>query len=249
MEKIKSQSRVREVTSDGITSSITWFGTREEMQAMADTHFVGELAPEGRLRSYRVTQQNGDIWNCELRYEATNAGETSDAPSNEYGKKSAQLKGTMLSLPLETAKNYRTKWNHYLVAAPKITAIPPGYDTTQTTEIGERIAKQYRWIKSLGEMPAGWHVLRDPTKPGVEHREVATYSVTETARFRSARAAGRMVSKTLNKIGKPIEDFGNDTGNWKCDDASISWSGKYWKATLTWTLSGDAQGWDKEIFG
>lgn len=247
MAKIKSQSRVREATGDGISTTIVWFGTREEMQDLADSHPIGEFAAEGRLRSCRVLQEGGDVWNCELRYESDSAGESTDAPSAEYGKKSAQLKGSMLSLPLETAKNYRTKWNHYLVAVAGTDTIPGWYESATTAVLSSAVAEKYRWVKSLGEMPAKWHSLKEPTKPGVEQREVSTYTVTETARFRSAKAAGRMVAKTLNQIGKPVEDFGNDVGNWKCDDATVAWNGKYWLATLTWTLSGDAKGWDREL--
>ena len=78
-----------------------------------------------------------------------------------------------------------------------------------------------------------------------------TYSITETAKFRSARSAGRMVAGKLNQIGRPEEDFGMTPSgyNWKCDDATVSWNGKYWLATLTWTRSGNNKGWDTDFYG
>ena len=63
-----------------------------------------------------------------------------------------------------------------------------------------------------------------------------------------ASAAGKMVANTLNKIGKPDNDFNIKGGDWKCDDASVSYTGSYWLATLTWTLSGNDEGWDKDLY-
>ena len=88
-----------------------------------------------------------------------------------------------------------------------------------------------------------------PQKPGVQSWDIAAYTVTETAKFRTARAAGKMVAGVLNKIGAPEETFGLTGGNWKCDDAGVSYSSGDWLATLTWTKSGDEKGWDAEMYG
>ena len=90
--------------------------------------------------------------------------------------------------------------------------------------------------------------MKEPKKPGRNTYDLATYSVTETAKFTSPEAAGRMVANKLNRIGKPDEDFGITGGDWKCDDATVSYHDRAWFATLTWTRSGDADGWDKEIY-
>ena len=37
-------------------------------------------------------------------------------------------------------------------------------------------------------------------------------------------------------------------GNWKYDEASISFNGKYWVANSVFTRSGDEKGWDTEIY-
>ena len=60
-----------------------------------------------------------------------------------------------------------------------------------------------------------------------------------------------MVAGKLNQLGKPDEDFGlTPSGyNWKCDSAEISYNGKCWLATLTWTRSGNNKGWDPDIYG
>lgn len=251
MATVKYQGRVREGTTDGAMLSVTYFGTHEEMLELQNAHPVGEYTSDGRLKSSRVYQGNGPVWHCDFRYESDGLGDYSNAPDTAYGKKSAQLKGSMLSMPLETNKNYRANWNYYLAAAPGVSAVPPWWETATDCIVSDR--EKYIWIKTPGEVPADkkgrWGLLKEPTIPGVDNYDVAVYTVTESARFKSADAAGKMVANVLNKIGSPENDFGIKDGNWKCDDASVSWSGKYWLATLTWTKSGDDKGWNEKLYG
>lgn len=79
--------------------------------------------------------------------------------------------------------------------------------------------------------------------------DVATYQVTESAKFPSPARAGKMIAGRLNKISSPDQTFGIAGGNWKCDSASVSWNGKYWIATLSYTKSGDDKGWDADLYG
>ncbi len=252
MSIIKYQSRVRERTGDGTTVSLVYQGSHEEMHAMQAAHSINESSEDGRLKSIRIYQESPQIWNCELRYESDANGDYMNAPDTSYGKKSAQLKGSMLSMPLETHADYHTNWNYYLAAAPGVTAVPSWWAAATDTTVGDPDAQKYRWIKNPSECPADkkgiWRTIKDPVMPGVDSYEVATYSITESARFRTAKAAGSMVAGSLNRIGAPAETFGITDGNWKCDDASVSWSGKYWLATLTWTRSGNARGWDSKLY-
>ena len=109
--------------------------------------------------------------------------------------------------------------------------------------------ENYAWGRFPSDAPEGFKMLAGPTKSGIDSFDIAVYTVTETARFRTAAAAGAMVAAKLNKIGTPAQTFGNTSGNWKCDDAEVSWNGKYWLAKLTWTRSGDDDGWDAELYG
>ena len=249
---VKFQSRVTERTSDGITTTIVWNGSKEEMAATAAGTPVGACTDDGQLKSVRVYQESPRIWHCEQRFTLAADGELTEKPDNAYGKKSAQLKGSMLSMPLETHKKYQARWNYYLAGAPGVKAAPSWWETAKDTVLNHADSQKYAWIKTPGELPNGkegrWHILKDPVKPGYETYDVATYSVTETARFRSASAAGKMVANNLNRIGKPDNDFGIKRGDWKCDDAGVSWNGNDWLATLTWTLSGNEEGWDKELY-
>ncbi len=249
---VKFQSRVQESTTDGITTTIVWSGTVEEMLQKQNEVLINGYTDNGQLKSSRVTQVSPKIWNCEQKFLLAADGELSEPPDTSYGKKSAQLKGSMLSMPLETLKNYLACWNYYLAAAPGVSDVPKWWETAKDTVLGLKDSQSYVWIKTPGELPTGpkgrWRILKNPKKPGVETYDLATYSVTESARFRSASAAGKMVANTLNKIGRPSNDFNINGGDWKCDDASVSYTGSYWLATLTWTLSGNDEGWDKDLY-
>lgn len=252
MSTVKYQSRVKERTVEGTSASLVYQGSYEEMQGVMASHAINECGESGRLKSIRVYQESPQVWNCELRYDADANGDYSNAPDTSYGKKSAQLKGSMLSMPLETHESYQTNWNHYLAAAPGVTGVPSWWGKATDTSLGDSDAQKYRWVKTPSECPTDrkgmWRTVRDPLMPGVESYDIATYSITESARFRTARAAGSMVAGSLNRIGRPAETFGISGGNWKCDDASVSWTGKYWLATLTWTRSGDSQGWNSRLY-
>ena len=252
MAQVKYQSRSMEATTDGITTVFTYFGDIDELRMLQSGCRPGALSPEGRLRSSRLVQSEGDVWSLEMRFEADADGNYAVAPPTEYGKRSASLKGAMLSLQLEVHKDYRANWNYYLAAAPGVTAIPSWWATAKGTLLSSGDSQKYAWIKLLSELPVDkkgrWRSLAEPTQKGTESYDVAVYSVTETIRCRSQNDAGKMVANKLNRVGSPVNDFGITGGDWKCDDASVSWSGKYWLATLSWTRSGDDRGWNRNFY-
>ena len=186
------------------------------MLELASGTALGANTEHGQLKSVRVYQESPLIWHCEQKYTLAADGELTEKPDNAYGKKSAQLKGSMLSIPLEVHKNYRAKWNYYLAAAPGESSVPSWWNSAKDTVLNHSDSQKYAWIKTPGELPndkkGRWHILKDPVKPGYETYDVATYSVTETARFRSANAAGsifrrippgghRTVSPTTGQTG------------------------------------------------
>ena len=248
---IKYNSRRTERTDRGLSTTVCWAGSRSEIETFAAAERPGAAGEYGTLESVLVSQDAGGTWCCERRYLADQNGELPAVkPSTEYGKKSASLRGSMLSMPLESNPEYLTCWDHYLAAAPGVTAIPEWWETAKDPIIVEN--QKYAWIKSLGETPvtsgAKWKILKKPVKPGLSNYDLAVYSVTETARFRTPEAAGRMVAGNLNRIGSPEETFGITGGDWKCDDATVSYRDGAWFATLTWTRSGNDKGWDKDLY-
>lgn len=242
------------VTRDrnGTATTRVYHGNRAEMEALAAEHRIDEADESGWLKGIRVGPREGSVWECEFKYEAPDEWETIIVPSRDWGKKYCHLRGATLSRPLESHPGYRTRWNHCLFASPGTNALPGWYATAVDTVIPAADAKKYRWGKTDAEAPYGeddrWLLLAGPTKPGVEHYDLAVYTVIETARFRSAARAGKMVAGTLNRIGAPSNTFGISGHNWKCDDAEVSWRNNCWVAQLTWTCGGDSD-WDTDLYG
>ena len=104
MSSVKFQSRQTEQTSAATAYAITYQGTKNEMDALAAEHHVGEDGGEdygnARLTAINVCQFSPNIWECELRYEANADGVHVSAPERGYGVKLTTLHGTMLSRPL-----------------------------------------------------------------------------------------------------------------------------------------------------
>ena len=246
MLKIKHKGRILESSEQGITTQITMTGTFEECKAALDAADYGTKHTDyGYLKSVQMQQEEGPLWMIQYKYSTASAtGSTPPESDTGYGKKSAVLSTGLLSLPLKKIPHYLTKWDHYLFGHSGA-EIPVWYETaTDTTDTGTA----YKWGKNLSDRPDGMVELASPTKPGVTGVDYATYQITETAKFRTAKEAGAFVANKLNRISTPSEDFGIIGGNWKCDSATVSWRNKAWYATLTYTRSGDEQGWDIELY-
>ena len=117
---LKYQGRQRERNDNGYSTTLIWTGSQEECEDFAGQVTPGSPGEEGTLESVRIYQNGGNIWNVERRYTTDQDGNFTNKPNVVYGRKSAQLHGGMLSIPIEQHKNYLTNWNFYLAAAPGI---------------------------------------------------------------------------------------------------------------------------------
>ena len=253
MATVKHASRIREVSKNASRNSIVYTGSMEEMRQIQSSNGINSINAEiGRITSSRVYQEGGTIWCCELVAELSSDGTATTGPDTSYGKKSASLHGTMLSMPLETHPDYRANWNHFLAVAPGVTQAPSWWNSAEDTLLSEANAQKYCWCKDVSDAPETggkrWRILKKPVMEGVETYDLSTYSCTVSARFGSFSAATNMVANVLNRIGIPGVTLGISGGDWKCDDATVAWHDKYWLATLTWTRSGDTRGWNKKLY-
>ncbi len=249
----KYQGCTREFSADGSVTTFIYFGSQQEMLELQNSNLPGIISQDGLLKSSRLTQSEGDVWSLEMRFETGNDGSSVTAPSATYGSRSATLKSEMRSIPLENHPSYRTNWNHYLAAAPDVSGtLPVWYQEAADSVITGNDAQKYAWITSLSELPSDskgrWSILCEPLLKGVDSYDAATYSITEAIRCRTASAAGDLVANKLNRLGTPENQFGISGGNWKCSDAAVSWSGKFWLATLTWTRSVNNSGWNEILY-
>lgn len=142
------------------------------------------------------------------------------------------------------------------------TVFPTEYDTAATNAPFESGGIYYRWTSDGTELdgaPKGgffWKCIASPTKPGVEHWERHTYQITEYGEYHNEQSATWVCDILLDRYrSEPLlGDFGlsemlSGSGwNWKCDDANVEYNGKHWVATLVWTLSGDNDGWDQDLY-
>ena len=243
---LKYKGTIQESTEQGINTQITYTGTESECKSAVKSAQYGEKNAEyGYLKSVQIQQEDGDIWSIQYKYStATESSANPPVSDASYGEKSATLSGGMLNIPLEKHPYYLTCWNHYLFGHSG-TEIPYWYEFAKETK---SVDPAYVWGRTLSERPDGMVVLADPTKPGVNGYDVATYQITETAKFRSSEKAGNFVANKLNRISAPDTTFGISGGDWKCDNASVSWRNKAWYATLTYTRSGDSEGWDPDLY-
>ncbi len=250
---VKLGSRSKERNDNNVLSTVTMSGIKTDIEALYNSLSPGIFTENGKVAAVRMFQESPQIWACEIRYGGDSDGNDNDEPNTVYGKKSAQLTGSLLSLDIECHPNYLTNWNHYLAAAPGVSTVPGWWSTKKDGVMPESEAEKYAWIKSMGEIPSDtegrWRILKDPVKPGTNSYDVAVYSITETIKCRSCNAAGALVANQLNKVGKPTYTMGITGGDWKCDNANVFWGGKAWFATLTWTRSGNNKGWDKDVYG
>ena len=247
---------------NGINTVITYTGTKAECETWAAGQTIGATyAGLGKLASVTVSQDSGAIYHVSAKYQNANgtsgtSGSEVEPPDYTYGEFSAQLDCTMLSTPLEQHPSYRTEWNYYLCArddAPAGTTVPSWAHNVTTPMIQGANADYYRWVSYASELPQEdlhkWVIIQTPTMNGYQSYDRALYTQTESARFRTRELAVSAVSGYANKRGTPINNPGSPfvDGNWKCDRATVEWSGEFWRATLTWTYSPD--GWNSTLYG
>ena len=269
------QGRTEERDTAGITTSITYSGTLSECTQFIQSNYVGRTySGLGRLDSMVLSQQGGSIYNVTARYQNANGAsgggsggeDTVVPPDYSFGSYSATLDGSMLSTPLEQHPSYRKNWNYYLLGRckkppettpptpPSPPATPAWWSTaTATTVMSDSDQMKYKWVEHESETPIEddyvWVTLQNPQLAGFQSYDRALFTETESQRCQTYAEAVALVATRLNKIGTPtytsgMSDF--DDGKWKCDRATVQWTGDYWLATLTWTYSPD--GWNQTLY-
>lgn len=268
---IKYGSKRVDRTQKSTRTSITWQGTEAEIDAFSATLLFGSYtAGRGQLTDKNKSHAEGPIYNLDLTYteDYDDSGNVvnSDTLTGPYTQK---LQARMISMPLETHQNYRARWNYYLIGRNEYSSIIPlWWSTASDTFITPSAAEDsdyqnYRWVKALSEIPEPetgklWAIVKygttvcRPTKPGVESYDKAFYVITETGEHKNKTQAGWATAILVNKIVSAplLGDFGlTSTGyDWKVDDIDVSYNGKRWVANRTYTMSGDANGWDTELY-
>lgn len=228
----------------------TWYGTETEVDEKVSTLDIGSYSTgKGYLSSWRKSQLQASIYQLELDYTVSYDNQPDNLDETDVGKFSATLSVRNLQLPLEHHPDYRACWNHYLYVQQGY-SLPDWWSTAINIEDEE---DGYQWSKypdlpKIDSEGIRWKLLKEPIKKGTEVYDWACYVVTESAKYRSAESAGSAIQKKVNTIVAPENDFGITGGNWKLDEVSVSYTGKYWVATSVYTRSGDENGWDADLY-
>ena len=248
---------------------------RDELENFIHRNYPpGYGAPGGGGYVDAVTyRQEGPIWYADVSiwYDAGLAftiGTGGRSPLNH------SLRTVAISLPLQKKANYRTKWDHFFWQRCSVvtetagsgssgTVVLPSQYASAVTEVPfEANGVNYRWTKNGDDLDGTpkngyyWKCIATPTKPGVDSWDFHTYQITEYGDYPNERTAAWVTETMIDSIrSRPLlGDFGlssklSGSGwNWKCDDAHVAHNGKRWVATLVWTLSGDKNGWDTDLY-
>lgn len=158
--------------SNGKTTTETYKGSKDACESFANGYSIGQTSENGTLASIRIEQDEGPFWTCELEWNVEYDSNGNDIPlGSSYGPKQSSLTVRMLSLPLESRKNYRTNWNYHLIALGTNT-VPSWWQTATTTTITSTSDIEiYRWVKEVSEIPTEktngktWRMIKQKTKP------------------------------------------------------------------------------------
>lgn len=114
--KIKYKGFSRDNTDSYTTTTIIYQGTRELCdEAFEEIKTAGHHDEYGNIESVKLTQDEGPIWNLEVKYSISKHGVgISSSTGSSYGPKASELTVRMMSLPLEARDNYLKSWNYDL---------------------------------------------------------------------------------------------------------------------------------------
>lgn len=234
----------------------TWQGFETQVDTKISELTLGVFHQnKGYLTQWRKSQKDGPIWQVEIQYTVSYTNNSGNQSATEVGQKSATLTTRNLQLPLEKLQDYKTKWNYYLAGLGGM-ATPAWWSTaTDLFIIPVTDRKYYKWCRSVSEVPLDpdpqtglyWQILQKPTKPGIEYFDYAYFTVTEKAKYNTSSAAGNAINSNINQLISPSNTFGLGSNDWKLDDATVSWDGNYWIASMTFTKS--PTHWDFDLYG
>ena len=228
----------------------TWIGDEASIDGkIAQLNIYAFYAGKGYLRSWRKSQDAGPHYQLEVEYGESFGNSTAYSDEVVTGEKSAQLSTRTLSMPLETAPNYFTRWNYNLASKNGLPQ-PTWWQSAVNLEIPLVDVKNYMWYKSPSELDrdAGWALIDgcEMQMPGVESYDLSYFVVTVSAAYRTSSAAGSAIATAINTVTQNFQyDFGLG-GEWKLDDATVSYQGNKWIGTNTWTRAVDA--WDGRLY-
>lgn len=126
-------------------------------------------------------------------------------------------------VPISITKhaNYRTKWNHALLATYDWSGSNPSFwDTATDTKIPADNAKEYKWIKPDDQFDSDeWYVLAAAVKPDVEDYTIYVPAMVITRYFTRKKYLKTALANDGYRVAPPKK---------YCDDVGLSDSAEHW---------------------
>ena len=206
--EIKYQGSSETRNGKSWTNSITYTGPEAELKAFAASLRIGGTLEglNGAISNIDISQGSGPFWNCVVKgtLNFDDDGNQSN-PDNATGPNSQRLHGTM-----KASQTVPSWWN---------TKTTTWLDPQKTDE------KNYRWVKSIGDIPRQgenvngtteyWRVcsvnnVQCVPRVAMSSYDWVVYTITETGKHTSKNRAGWVAAEALNSIvSKPsLGDFG-----------------------------------------
>lgn len=195
-----------------------------------------------RLVRYQVKPVKGNILaeiTLEFRDPSVANRNTGDQ-AEEWSCKSMEL-----AIPITANKNYKTNWDHALIAKQGVTSTPPSWwSTAKDTQIPADAYTEgdvYKWIGPDDVVPDGWYMIkpqqkRKGTDTFVSH---AACEVVHTEIFESEDDADVDTALMDDHRNAPEKTFGrpSDKKYWLQSGTDFDDSGKFFKKVTTFLYS------------
>jgi hypothetical protein len=185
--QVKYKGRERENTDNELLTTIVYQGERSICEQAFEEISTNSKDPEyGNIESVRLFQDEGPIWNIEIKYSIEKHGNgISNSSGSSYGPKSSVLSVRMMTQDLEARPNYRKHWNNNLYCTLKGQSTPDWWDdaTYENDRVtgtgreypGDGVTKPdkqayWAWASNYSELPPllygfTWHRVKSMTKP------------------------------------------------------------------------------------
>ncbi|NLE54514.1 MAG: hypothetical protein GX617_06225 [Lentisphaerae bacterium] len=147
---------------------------------------------------------------------------------------------------LETLANYKTIWNHDLIARVGSSGVGSwDYAAEKSTNVPSSLQDAVKWSKDAP--PDGWFVLVPRVKPGVEAYSAPAPVVSVSEYFKKRNKAAAKL-RHIGGLGAPPYCFGylSESKYWLINNSSMQRDGRLWVVVTEHIYA--AGGWDEDIY-
>ena len=198
--------------------------------SFSDTRYPYFAAMTGHILDVKdISRDNsGEFYHVELQFKDPQGG-GGNAPSGPVMEE-WDYDSQDYDVPVENHPNYRTKWNHKIIAIKGTTIAYSGWADATDTKISSPDSDKYKWQKPDETVPPGWDVWCAETEKGVESYRSGHTTVNWMKRCTDLKKLIASAQKDRT-IVTPEKTFGRD-GEWLRGSSKLKKEGRYWVMTV-----------------